>query len=695
MMIRDSAVFGSSELTIETGRMAKQANGSVLVTHGDVVVLVTACASASEREGIDFFPLTVDYIEKTYSAGRIPGGYLKREGRLSNFETLTSRLIDRPIRPLFPDGFRCETQIIATVLSFDKQNDPAINAMNGASAALMLSDIPFAGPVAGVRVGRIEGQFIANPTYAERGLSDLDLLVAVGPSGIAMVEGEANFLPEAVIVDALEFAQKAARPVIDLQLRLREQAGKPKRVVPPPAVDEALRAQLRELVWDKIAAAIRITDKLARYAALDGIFADAMVALGPDLAPRKKELKGYYSDFKSDTMRNLVVQDGVRIDGRQPTDIRQITCEVGVLPRTHGSALFTRGETQALVTSTLGTSRDEQRMDTLLDPDLRKRFLLHYNFPPFSVGECRPQRGPSRRDIGHGYLAERGVERVLPTVERFPYTLRIVSEVLESNGSSSMATVCGASLALMDAGVPISGPISGIAMGLIQEGDKAVVLSDILGDEDHLGDMDFKVVGNREGVSSLQMDIKIEGLTRETMERALNQARDGRIHILEKMEEAIREPRADISAYAPRIFTVLINPERIRDLIGPGGKHIRGIQEATGVTIDVNDSGRVAVGAVDELAAQEAIRLIRGYTEEAEIGKTYLGKVIKTVDFGAFVEIMPGTEGLVHISELSDQRVARTEDVVREGDEVLVKVISIDRQGKIKLSRREALARKG
>ena len=693
-MIRESLMFGSSELTIETGRMAKQANGSVLVTHGDVVVLVTACASTSEREGIDFFPLTVDYVEKTYSAGRIPGGYLKREGRLSNFETLTSRLIDRPIRPLFPAGFRCETQIIATVLSFDKENDPAINAMNGASAALLLSDIPFAGPIAGVRVGRVDGEFVANPTYAQREVSDLDLLVAVGLDGIAMVEGEANFLEESVIVDALEFAQKAGKPVLELQLRLREKVGKAKRVVVAPVSDDAARAQLRGLVWEKMCAAIRIMDKLERYATLDGIFAAALTTLGEAFAPRKKELKGYYSDLKSEYMRNLTALEGIRIDGRKPTDIRKISCEIGVLPRTHGSALFTRGETQALVTTTLGTSRDQQRMDTLLDADLRKRFLLHYNFPPFSVGECRPMRGPSRRDIGHGTLAERGVDKVLPSAENFPYTLRVVSEVLESNGSSSMATVCGASLALMDAGVPISGPIAGIAMGLIKEGDKAVILSDILGDEDHLGDMDFKVVGNRVGVSSLQMDIKIKGLTRETMQRALNQARDGRMHILDKMEEAITEPRPDISAYAPRIFTVLINPERIRDLIGPGGKHIRGIQEATGVTIDVTDDGRVAVGAVDESAAQEAIRLIRGYTEEAEIGRVYLGRVVKTVDFGAFVEIMPGTEGLVHISELSDQRVARTEDVVREGDEVLVKVISVDRQGKIKLSRREALARK-
>ena len=693
-MIRQSAMFGSRELTIETGRMAKQANGSVLVTYGDVVVLVTACGATTEREGIDFFPLTVDYVEKTYSAGRIPGGYLKREGRLSNLETLTSRLIDRPIRPLFPDGYRCETQIIATVLSFDKENCPQVNAMNGASTALMLSDIPFNGPIAGVRVGRVDGEFIANPTYAQREKCDLELLVAVGMNGIAMVEGEANFVEESVIVDALEFAQQVTKPILEMQLSLREKAGKAKRAVVAPSVDEDAKAKLHGLVWDKIGAAIRVKDKLERYATLDGIFADAMVALGDEYASRKKELKGYYGSFKYDYMRGLVTREGVRIDGRMPTDIRQITCEVGVLPRTHGSALFTRGETQALVTTTLGTSRDEQRMDTLLDQDLRKRFLLHYNFPPFSVGECRPLRGPSRRDIGHGTLAERGVEKVLPGNDRFPYTLRVVSEVLESNGSSSMATVCGASMALMDAGVPISGPIAGIAMGLIKEGDVAVVLSDILGDEDHLGDMDFKVVGNREGVSSLQMDIKVEGLTRETMERALNQARDGRMHILGKMEEAIAAPRPDISAYAPRIFTVLINPERIRDLIGPGGKHIRGIQEATGVTIDVTDDGRVAVGAVDEAAAQEAIRLIRGYTEEAEIGRVYLGRVVKTVDFGAFVEIMPGTEGLVHISELSDQRVARTEDVVREGDEVLVKVISVDRQGKIKLSRREALARK-
>ena len=693
-MHRESVMFGSRELTIETGRMAKQAGGAALVTYGDVVVLVTACASNSEREGIDFFPLVVDYVEKTYSAGRIPGGYLKREGRLSNLETLTSRLIDRPIRPLFPATFRCETQIMATVLSFDKENDPAVNAMNGASAALVLSDIPFAGPIAGVRVARVEGTLVANPTYEQRDKADLDILVAVGPDGIAMVEGEAKFVPEDVIVDALEFAQEAVKPVMAMQNKLRELAGKPKRAVLPAKVDEEAKAKLRGLVWDKLGSAIQIKDKLERYATLDALFAEGLAAFGEEGAARKKELKGYYSEFKNDYMRNLVVKEGRRIDGRLPTDIRPITCEVGVLPRTHGSALFTRGETQALVTTTLGTSRDEQRLDTLLNPDSRKRFLMHYNFPPFSVGEVRMLRGPSRRDIGHGTLAERGVEQVLPPSERFPYTLRVVSEVLESNGSSSMATVCGSSLALMDAGVPISGPVAGIAMGLIKEGDSTVVLSDILGDEDHMGDMDFKVVGNRDGVSSLQMDIKIQGLTRGIMERALNQARDGRLHILDKMEEVITEPRADISPFAPRIFTVLINPERIRDLIGPGGKNIRGIIEQTGVTIDVNDDGRVAVGAVDEEAAHEAIRLIRACTEEADIGRIYLGKVIKTVDFGAFVEIFPGTEGLVHISELSDKRVARTEDVVREGDEVLVKVISIDRQGKIKLSRREALARK-
>jgi polyribonucleotide nucleotidyltransferase len=694
-MIRESIQLGGRELTIETGRMAKQANGSVLVSYGDTVVLVTACGTTKPREGADFFPLVVDYIEKTYAAGKIPGGYFKREGRLSTFETLVCRLIDRPIRPLFPEGYRNEVQVMATVLSADSENDPAILALIGAGAALHLSDLPFEGPVGGLRVGRIGGEFVVNPTYEQQDECDLELVVAVGKDGILMVEGGAQFLPEQVIVDALEFARDAAQPILALQETLRKKAGKPKQKVEQKAKDKKLEAELKKLVWDKIGKAIQIKDKLERYRSLDGVFDEALAKLvskhGDELASRGKELKGYYSEFKSDYMRHLVLDEGRRIDGRKNTDVRRIDVETGVLPRTHGSALFTRGETQALVTVTLGTAHDEQRIDALTG-DWRKSFLLHYNFPPFSVGEVRMLRGPSRRDIGHGALAERGVEKILPAQEHFPYTIRVVSEVLESNGSSSMATVCGASVALMDAGVPVGGPVAGIAMGLIKEGDKVAILTDILGDEDHLGDMDFKVVGNADGISSVQMDIKVKGLSREIMETALDQAKDARLHIIGKMNEAISEPRAQISPHAPRIFTVLINPDRIRDLIGPGGKHIRGIVDQTGVTIDVDDDGTVKVAAVDERAAQEAIELIRSYTEEVEVGKIYLGTVVKVLDFGAFVQIMPGTDGLVPIAELSHKRVRAVEDVLKEGDEVLVKVISVDRGGKIKLSRKAALA---
>lgn len=697
MIFRESVPFGSRDLTVETGRLARQANGAALVTYGDTVVLVTACAAPNEREGIDFFPLVVDYVEKTYAAGKIPGGYLKREGRLSTFETLVCRLIDRPIRPLFPETFRKETQIVATVLSADKENDPAICAIIGAGAALHVSDIPFDGPVVGLRVGRIDNQFVINPTYAEQDGCDVDLLVVVGPNGIVMVEGGAEFVSEEVIMDALDFAQSAVKPVMSLIGKMRDKVGRAKQAVIVPETDKELAGALRTVAWDKIGHAIQIKDKLQRYASLDEVFKTSVESLSKQfgserVTPKTKELKEAYSELKSDYMRHLVLEKGRRIDGRKTDEVRDISCEIGVLPRTHGSALFTRGETQAMVTVTLGTSQDEQRIDALTG-DWRKSFMLHYNFPPFSVGEVRQMRGPSRRDIGHGALAERGVEKVLPVQENFPYTIRVVSEVLESNGSSSMATVCGASLALMDAGVPVACPVAGVAMGLLKEGNKVAILTDILGDEDHLGDMDFKVVGNREGISSVQMDIKIKGLSRNIMKRALKQARDGRLHVLDKMAPCIEQPKEELSPHAPRIFTVLINPDRIRDLIGPGGKHIKGIVDQTGANIDVNDSGRVHVAAVDQAAAEEAIQLIRMYTEECEIGKVYLGQVVKTTDFGAFVQILPGTEGLVHISELSDKRVRKVEDVVREGDEILVKVLSIDGQGKIKLSRKEALAR--
>jgi len=697
MMHRETITWGGTELTLETGRLAKQAAGAVLVTYGETVVLVTVCAARTVKPGMDFFPLVCDYIEKTYAAGKIPGGYLKREGRLSTNETLTCRLIDRPIRPLFPETFRCETQVTSTVLSADCVNDPALCAMIGAGSALHISEVPFDGPVVGVRIGRLDGEFVLNPTFEQQEESELDLTVVVAPSGIVMVEGGAQFVSEDVIVDALDFAQEQCKPVIEMQNRMREAVGRVKREVAEKIVDTDLQQKFRDVVWSHLPETIAIRDKIQRYAALSDLYDTCRATLAESLEDgaldgRDGELKGFYGEFKSEYMRNLILKENVRIDGRGMTDVRPLTLETGVLPRTHGSALFTRGETQALCTVTLGTSHDEQRIDAL-NGDWRKSFLLHYNFPPFSVGEVKMLRGPSRRDIGHGTLGERGLEQVIPDSDTFPYTIRVVSEVLESNGSSSMATVCGGSMALMDAGVPIASPVAGIAMGLIKEGDDVAVLTDILGDEDHVGDMDFKVVGSAEGISSVQMDIKIKGLSRDVMKQALDQARDARLHILNAMNECISSAREGLSQHAPRIFTILINPDRIRDLIGPGGKHIKGIVEQTGAKIDVDDEGRVNVAAVDEQAAEEAIALVRGYTEEPEIGKVYLGEVVKVVDFGAFVKILPGTDGLLHISELSDKRVGSVTDVVDEGDEVLVKVLDIDRSGKIRLSRKAALSR--
>jgi polyribonucleotide nucleotidyltransferase len=704
--------LGTETVTIETGRMARQTAGTALVTIGDTVVLVTACASNTAREGISFFPLSCDYVEKTYAAGKIPGGYLKREGRLSDTEILTCRLIDRPIRPLFPKAFRCETQVIATVLSTDKQNDPAINAIIGAGAALHISDIPFEGPVAGSRVGRVDGEFVLNPTFEQLEESDLELLVVVSPDGISMVEGGAFFVEEQVIVDALEFASSHLAPVMDGIQRMRDAVGKEKRIVAPIVEDEDLKAQFREIVWPKIGDAVTIPEKLPRYAALDALwevcYAEMAEKLGEGADDRKGELKGFYGGFKSEYVRTMVLEKGIRIDGRDTKTVRPLNLEVGVLPRTHGSALFTRGETQALATITLGTSHDEQRIDGL-NGDFRKSFMLHYNFPPYCVGETKFLRGPARREIGHGMLAERGVEKVLPDQESFPYTVRVVSEVMESNGSSSMATVCAASMALMDAGVPVSSAVAGVAMGLIKEGDNNAILTDILGDEDHLGDMDFKVVGNSEGISSVQMDIKIKGMEMTLMAEALAQARDARLHILKQMDECIPAGRQGeegtplLSEHAPQIFTILISPDRIRDLIGPGGKHIKGIVEQTGAKIDVDDDGRVNVAAIDKTAAYEAIELIKSYTASPEIGETYLGQVVKITDFGAFVNIMPGTDGLCHISELSltlnedgtiaehQKRIRTVTDVVSEGDEIRVKVLDIDRSGKIRLSRKEAM----
>jgi polyribonucleotide nucleotidyltransferase len=691
--IREGVMVGGKELTIETGRMAKQAGGSAVIRYGDTVVLVAATASAKPREGVDFLPLTCDYLEKTSAAGKIPGGYFKREGRPTEVEILTSRLIDRPCRPLFPKGWRFDTQIIAVVLSADRENPSDVLALTGASAALSLSDMPWSGPIAGVRVGRVDGQLVVNPTFADQEKSDLNFIVACSRDAIVMVEGGAKEVPEGVIIDALLFAHRECQAIIDLQEKIRAAAGKPRREFAPPKKDEELEAQVRALAWDKVKAAMALTVKQERYGSLGAIKDELMAALaGEDkpFAKREKEIDAAYEGVKKKYARQKTIETGSRIDGRRTFDIRQVTCEVSVLPRTHGSALFTRGETQAIVSATLGTAQDVQRIDSITG-DVTKRFMLHYNFPPFSTGETKPLRGASRREIGHGHLAERAISAVLPPYEDFPYTLRIVSEILESNGSSSMASVCGGTLALMDAGVPITAPVAGIAMGLMKEGDAVAVLSDILGDEDHLGDMDFKVCGTRNGITALQMDIKISGLTREILEKALSQAKDGRVWILDRMAETIAAPRDDMSPYAPRIYTLTVKPDRIRDIIGPGGKTIRAITEQTGVAIDVEDDGTVSIASSDERSAKKAMDIIRGLTMEPEIGAFYNGVVKRIAEFGAFVEIMPGTDGLVHISELAEGRVKRVEDVLKEGDELMVKVISIDRQGKIRLSRKEAI----
>jgi polyribonucleotide nucleotidyltransferase len=699
MIIRESVLVGGREITLETGRMAKQANGSVLIQEGDTVLLVTVCATKEPREGIDFFPLTVEYAEKTFAAGLIPGGYFKREGKLSEREILTCRVIDRPLRPLFPEGYRADTQIIATVLSHDREHASDVLALTAASAALHLSDIPFFGPIAGIRIGRINGQLIVNPTTSEQEKCDLNIVLAASRDAITMVEGGGKRITEAEMVEALLFGHQALQPLLDLQERIRASVGKAKREVTLIQSDAALVAAVREYAAPKIAEAMAIAEKQARYTALDAIKGEVIRAFGGPVeegrlfAGRDKELKVAYNDVKSEQVRERVLAEGKRIDGRGPTDIRKISSEVSVLPRTHGSALFTRGETQALVVSTLGTKEDEQKIDALTG-ETHKRFMLHYNFPPFSTGETKPLRGPGRREIGHGALAERALLAVMPAPEVFPYTVRIVSEVLESNGSSSMASVCGGCLSLMDAGVPITEPVAGVAMGLIKEGDRVAVLTDILGDEDHLGDMDFKVCGTREGITAIQMDIKVMGLSRDILSTALAQAREARLFILDKMAEALKEPRKEISPLAPRIITIYVKPERIRDIIGPGGKTIRGITEQTGVSIDIDDTGKVSIASADEQASKKAIEIIKNLTAEAEVGKIYLGTVRRITEFGAFVEILPGTDGLVHISELSDKRVNKVTDVVQEGDEILVKVVSIDRQGKIRLSRKEAVAEK-
>jgi polyribonucleotide nucleotidyltransferase len=694
MFQKVEADFHGRRLSVETGKVARQAGGAALIQLGESVVLVTATAMRSVREGIDFFPLTCDYVEKTFAAGKIPGGFFKREGRPAEKEVLTSRLIDRPVRPLFPKGFRCETQVIATVLSHDRENDPDMISLVGASTALTLSDIPWNGPIAAVRVGRLGGKFVINPTTSQLADSDLNLIVAAGRDAIVMVEGGAHVLPEALLLEALFTAHDAVQPLLDMQDELRKAVGKAKREVVAPTRDTALEAAVSEFALPRLREALAKSVKTERYAALDQIHDEATVALANGDPIRAKAVGDLVDKLKKQVVREAIVRDGRRLDGRGLTDVRPITCDIDVLPRTHGSAIFTRGETQALVVTTLGTSSDEQKIDALIGEHYKK-FMLHYNFPPFSTGEVKFLRNPGRREIGHGALAERALLPVLPDEGGFPYTIRIVSEVLESNGSSSMATVCGGSLSLMQAGVPIKAAVAGVAMGLIKEGDEVRVLSDILGDEDHLGDMDFKVAGTREGVTAVQMDIKIGGVTRAVMQQALEQARAARVHILGIMDEAIASPRTELSTHAPRIVTLRIKTDRIRDLIGPGGKTIRGIVEETGAKIDVEDDGTVLVASADGDAMQKAIDRIRALTAEAEVGKIYRGTVRRVVDFGAFVEIMPGTDGLVHISQLANERVRQVTDVVHEGDVIDVKVIEVDKSGKIRLSRKEALRESG
>ncbi len=690
-IIRESVEVGSTTITIETGRIAKQANGSVLISAGESIVLVTACASADERPGIDFFPLSVDYVEKTFAAGKIPGGFFKREGRLRDDEILVSRLIDRPCRPLFPDGYRNDIQIIATVLSADKVHTTDVLALIGASTALHISDIPWAGPIAGVRVGRVDGKLVANPTFDEMAKSDLDMMVAGSRDAIVMVEGAADEFSEDELIEALMFAHRSMQAVIELQERIREVVGKTKRPFAAKRPTDDMFRRVREVVGAGLSDASRTRIKGERYGKFKALKSQMLEALKPEFPEKEALLKEAFSEVQGNVMRLMIVDELVRIDGRDSTTVRPISCEVGLLPRVHGSALFTRGETQGIVTSTLGTAQDEQKIDGLIG-EKWKRFLLHYNFPPYSVGETKPMRGPGRREIGHGNLAERALSRMIPPAEQFPYTIRIVSEITESNGSSSMATVCGGTLALMDAGVPIKAPVAGIAMGLIKEGEKIAILTDILGDEDHLGDMDFKVCGTAKGVTAIQMDIKIEGLSREILEKALKQARDARLHILGRMLATLPTHRTELSKYAPRITTLKVNPSQIRLVIGPGGKTIKGIVDQTGVAIDVEDDGTVNIASSDSVAVQRAIDIIRGLTAEAEIGAVYKGTVKRVVDFGAFVEIFPGTEGLVHVSELAHTRVENVSDVLKEGQEVEVKVLSIeDGTGKIRLSRRAVL----
>jgi polyribonucleotide nucleotidyltransferase len=684
-----SVELGGRTLFIEVGKVAKQASGATWVQYGETVVLNAAVASKDPIDK-DFFPLSVEYREKTYAAGRIPGGFFKREGRPTEKEILSSRLIDRPLRPLFPDGYRNEIQIMSTVLSSDQANDSDILGVTGASAALMVSDIPFPEPVSAVRVGFVGGQLVLNPTFAELAESELDLVVAATDSNIVMVEAGAREVSETTIVEALEFAHVAIRKINQLQHELKARVGKPKRQFPLPKRDEALDRQIVDAFRDRLQKANRIPEKLERQAALDAIKVEAVARFEGSHPGSAKDVKRVLNELEEHAVREMIVKEKRRPDGRGMDEMRKVTCEVGILPRTHGSALFTRGQTQALVVATLGTKVDEQRVEEL-EGQSWKSYMLHYNFPPYSVGEVRPFRGPGRREIGHGALAERAIESLIPSDIDFPYTIRIVSDILESNGSSSMATVCGGSLSLMDSGVPIKTHVAGVAMGLVKEDSDFAILTDIQGVEDHLGDMDFKVAGTRNGITALQMDIKISGVSYALMAEALEKARRARMHLLDIMDATIQTPRAELSPYAPRIYIMQIDPDKIREVIGPGGKMIKKISAETGTQIDIEDSGEVRIAAFSGADGDRAREIIRSITEDPEIGRVYQGTVRRVVPFGAFVEISPGKDGLVHISELETKRVERVEDVINEGDTVLVKVIGIDREGKVKLSRKQAL----
>ena len=687
-----SSNINGKRLNIETGRVAKESSGAVVVTMGETVVLVTVVSTDEVREGIDFVPLTVDFQEMSYAAGKIPGNFFRRDmGRPSEKEMLTSRLIDRPLRPLFPDNYNFETQVIASVLSFDKESDPDPLGILGASAAITISDIPFGGPVGSVRVGRIDGKFIAFPTLEEQEESDINLIVAGTKAAVVMVEGDGKFVSEDDMLEAIFFGHESLQPIIDVQIELRESVGKEKRHFIPAKEDEQLKAKVKEIGEPLIKEVLSYGEKMVREKKRSEAIDYIMESLKEECEDKGREIRQAVYDLEKRLARQMILKEGRRIDGRSFNEVRPIDCLVGILPRVHGAALFTRGETQAMVLTTLGTERDEQKIESIYGDSYRK-FTFHYNFPPFSVGEAKRLGAPGRREIGHGALARRALLPVLLEKEDFPYAVRVVSEILESNGSSSMASVCGASLSLMDAGVPVKDPVAGVAMGLVSEGDDVAILTDIIGDEDHFGDMDFKVTGTKSGITALQMDIKISGLKKEIMGKALYQAREARMHILNEMDKALSQSRPEISKYAPRITTINVKPEKVRDVIGPGGKMIRHITLTTGTQINIDDDGKVLIASIESEGMDKAIEMIKDIVREAEIGKFYSGKVVKIMDFGAFVEILPGSEGLIHISQLANERVNKVTDILKEGDEVLVKVIDIE-NGKIRLSRKAALGR--